>query len=364
MKHGIRRLLCAALVLLLLTGTALEDLGSPAESLSPLASAVETSGPNPEPATSMDLEILPAPDAIRFEVDSLHLGLGQLQPLKFSVEPEGAVGAYSYASSDAKIVRIGPDGILAGMAIGSAQITATAHNGTSATLNVTVVPYSDANPVFSVAHRGASGYCPDNSLAAFRRAAELGADMVELDVRRTLDGQIVVFHDSKINYNGRKYAISSLTMDAIRRANPDVCSLAEALECIAESDMEVIIEFKVAGIEAEVLEHVDKCSLQGRTKYGSFTLSVINKVKALRPSAETVYITNNKNTLNAVVKSPDKYSASIISASSSILNPTTIYKLHLAGKAVVAWTINAPSEIARFTAMGVDGIITNFPDYV
>ena len=312
----------------------------------------------------MELTVLPAPESIQFESNPLTIGLGELRPLHFIAAPENAVGVYTYASDNAKIVSVSEDGTLAGIATGTATVTVTAQNGTSAALEVTVVPYSSVNSAYCMAHRGASGYYPGNSLAAFRYAAVLGADMVELDVRKSLDGTIVVVHDSTISYNGKKYSVANLTLQQIRIANPDICTLDEALALIASTDMEVMIEFKIAGIEQDVLDCVDANGLQNRAKYGSFTLSVINKVKALRPSAETIYIMNTTDTLNKVVSNPSAYSASTISVSSSILTPTAIYRLHLGGKQVVAWTINSRSEIARFVAMGVDGITTDYPDYM
>ena len=315
-------------------------------------------------SASVELTVLPAPESIQFESNPLTIGLGELRPLHFIAAPENAVGVYTYASDNAKIVSVSEDGTLAGIATGTATVTVTAQNGTSAALEVTVVPYSSVNSAYCMAHRGASGYYPGNSLAAFRYAAVLGADMVELDVRKSLDGEIVVVHDSTISYNGKKYSVANLTLQQIRIANPDICTLDEALALIASTDMEVMIEFKIAGIEQDVLDCVDANGLQNRAKYGSFTLSVINKVKALRPSAETIYIMNTTDTLNKVVSNPSAYSASTISVSSSILTPTAIYRLHLGGKQVVAWTINSRSEIARFVAMGVDGITTDYPDYM
>ena len=313
---------------------------------------------------AMELEILPGPDSIRFDESALTLGLGETRTLSFAVEPENAVGAYTYASSDPRVVSVSDSGMLAGLAVGTAQITVTAQNGTSAALEVSVVPYSETHTAFCMAHRGASGYCPDNSIAAFKYAAVLGADMVELDVRKTKDGVLVVHHDATLSYKGKKYSIANLSMAAIRIANPDVCTLDEALECIAQTGMEVMIEFKITGVEAEVLDCVHSYGLQSRANYGSFTLSVIDKIKALEPSAKTVYIMNKADVLNKVVKNPEKYSADFISVSSAILTPTAIYRLHLGGKQVVAWTINTRSEIERFVAMGVDGITTNFPDYM
>ena len=70
-----------------------------------------------------------------------------------------------------------------------------------------------------------------------------------------------------------------------------------------------MIEFKISGVEAEVLDCVHRYGLQSRANYGSFTLSVIDKIKALNVFAKSVYIMNKADVLNKVVKNPEKYSA-------------------------------------------------------
>ena len=313
---------------------------------------------------SMELEILPGPDAILFDDVALSIGLGELRSFGFTIEPKDAVAVYSYSSSNPQIVRVGADGQLAGMGIGTADVTVTAQNGTSATLSVTVVPYCETNTAICLAHRGASGYYPGNSLEAFRHAAELGAEMVELDVRKTKDGAIVVIHDGTITYNGKKYNVAALTLKQLQIANPNVCTLDDALRLIASTGMDVMIEFKVSDIEPDVLNLVNACGMDGRARYGSFSLSVINRIKSLQPSAETIYIISSADVLKKVVANPQSFSASIISVSAAILKATDIYKLHLGGKQVVVWTINSRSEIERFISMGIDGITTDYPDYM
>ena len=71
---------------------------------------------------------------------------------------------------------------------------------------------------YAIAHRGASAYAPENTLAAFRKAAVLGADMWEIDIRVTADDRVVVFHDAALP-DGR--AIAEMTWDELRAAKPD-----------------------------------------------------------------------------------------------------------------------------------------------
>lgn len=315
-------------------------------------------------AASTLVEVLPEPDAILFEGDELVLAVGERRALSFSTLPEKVLTEYSYKTDNTAIVRVDQKGVLSGYGRGEAKVTVTASNGTSADLHVRVVAYADLNDPYIMAHRGASGYYPDNSLAAFEHAAELGADMVELDVRRTKDGKLVVFHDASIEINGRKKDIEDLKLSEIRKANPDVCTLEEALECIAGTDMEVMIEFKVSGVEKAVVNCVQNAGIADRALYGSFKLSVINRVKSLLPGARTVYIMQKEDVLEDVLEDIEDYSFNIASLKYSLLTERIVRDLHLAGKQVVGWTLNLVSEIRDAISMGIDGVTTDYPDRV
>jgi len=290
---------------------------------------------------------------------ALTIAQGTRGQIVFSQYPKPAtLPAVTYSSADPSIASVSAEGVVSGHLMGSTEITITDANGVSAGLTVNVVSYASMHDYIVVGHRGASGYRQDNSLDAFRYAATLGADMVELDVRRTSDGQLVCYHDASLD--GKD--ISSLTLKRIRQLDSRVCSLEEALTCIVQTNMEVMIELKISGLESDTVALVEKTGMTDRCCYGSFIPMVLYYVRELDPDAETVYILNNINSINNLIANPSAYNCDAASLSKTYLTYATIAKLHLAGLKVYGWTINEYSDIKTFLDKGIDGIITDYPD--
>ena len=313
---------------------------------------------------AVQVEVLPAPEAICFPESPLTIGVGSRHELAPLLHPENAVSGFEFESSDPKLVPVTSDGCISGLKKGSAHIRVTAYNGVSAELEVIVTDYYKTNPVSVIAHRGASGYYPDNTIAAIRHAAELGAAEVEIDVRKTKDGVLILHHDSTIKDGSKKREISQLSLKQIQKINPDVCTLDEALACIAETNMRVLIEFKVSGIEEKVLNCVEASALSQTARYASFKLDVLRKLHRLDESAQTVYLISDKDKLKDVEEDPDDYRSTTLSVKLELLSEKRIRMLHLAGKQVIAWTVNTRSDIEAARQMGVDGITTDYPDLV
>lgn len=327
-------------------------------------SAVITANTQNGITASTMVNVLPEPEAILFEGKTLTIAVGERRAILFSTQPEQVQTEYSYKTDNTSIVRVDQKGVLSGYGRGEASVTVTASNGVSGIITVHVVGYSELNDSYVMAHRGASGYYPDNSLEAFEHADRLGADMVELDVRKTKDGKLVVFHDASIEINGRKKDIEDLKLSEIRKANPDVCTLEEALECIGETGMQIMIEFKVSGVEKDVVNCVKESGVLDRALYGSFKLDVIKKIKKLLPDAHTVYIMQKEDVLEDVLEDIGDYNFDTASLKYNLLTEKIVRDLHLAGKQVVGWTLNLIDEIKNAVSMGVDGVITDYPDRV
>src|SRR5215218_2180875 len=118
-----------------------------------------------------------------------------------------------------------------------------------------------------IAHRGASAYAPENTLAAFELAARQQADMIELDVQRTADGALVIFHDDTTErWDGRARRVSECTLAELLTLDIDgekVATLAETCVFARERSMRMNVELKAAGFGAEVAqilraEHVEE----------------------------------------------------------------------------------------------------------
>src|SRR5512138_3758757 len=109
-----------------------------------------------------------------------------------------------------------------------------------------------------IAHRGASAYAPENTLAAFELAARQGADMLELDVQRSADGVLVVFHDDTTErWDGQKRLAAACTLAELRALDiggERVATLAETCAFAREHSMRMNVELKGAGFGADVAQ--------------------------------------------------------------------------------------------------------------
>ena len=214
-----------------------------------------------------------------------------------------------------------------------------------------------------IAHRGASAAAPENTVEAFRKARELGADWVELDVRRSSDGVAVVHHDALLP-DGRR--IGATNADELPA---DIPSLAEALE--ACDQMGVIIEIKnlpgdpdfddqnlvsyaVAGLAAAYLD-------PERSVVSSFDVSPIHAVKSVDPSISIALLCGLVDPASAVARAV-AYDMAGVHPYDSMCDAAFVNRAHQAGLDVFVWTVNNPRRMAELVALGVDGIITDRPD--
>lgn len=298
------------------------------------------------------------------EYGQITLGHGDSMQLAFSSWPRTLQGKISYSSSNPSAVYVDEAGKIYAVGSGASAITISDESGAAGKLHVTAKSYNEVHRPISIAHRGASGYYPDNTIPAFANASALGADMIELDILRTADGQIVCHHDTYVVYKGTSYDVEKLTLEQLRIAKPNVCTLEEALAVIAPQNILLQIEFKSTGGEAQVLQLVRNARMENRTCYGSFNYTVLTNMKALDSSAKTVFIVSDQGYINTLMANPSAYVMDIVSVSKSRLraNPYMIYQLHLAGKQVYGWTINTNAELREFASIGLDGIITDYPD--
>lgn len=227
------------------------------------------------------------------------------------------------------------------------------------------------------AHRGASGYAPENTLEAFRLAAELGADGVELDVQLTKDREIVVIHDEKIDRtgSGRGY-VADHTLEELRRYNynrtkpeyphADIPTLREVLELLRPTALTVNIELKTGvnfypGIERAVTELVKQMGMEERVIYSSFNHLSILKIKELCPAAKTGLLYHD-----GTVDMPDYAKRLAVEALHPAMYnmryPGFVRKCKELDIALHVWTANEPKRIQELLQYGVDAVITNYPD--
>lgn len=217
--------------------------------------------------------------------------------------------------------------------------------------------------MLKIGHRGARAYEPENTLRSFNRAVELGVDAVELDVRQTKDGELVVIHDPEVDKttNG-KGAVKDLTLKQIKSLDigkgEKIPTLAETLDFI-DKKVKILIELKDSGYEDEVLKAVHDRGLERNVIIVSFHEDALRKVRTLDGAVHTglIYVTH-KNPVKAALDLKAQYLLQLY----RFVHTADVQKAHDNGLKVIVWTINKSEEVAAYVKKGVDGIASDKPD--
>lgn len=228
-------------------------------------------------------------------------------------------------------------------------------------------------PVLNIAHRGASAYARENTAEAIEKAIELGADMVEFDLRHTADGAIILWHDRFIvDNNGRRVPVSTIAYDQLCRYTEKAGFRSPLFEDILREFGRRIafdIEIKTGGFEREIVELLGKYPPIFPPVVASFFPGVIRRIKKLNHSLRTGLIIGKKELprFRLLGKTIARYAALKTEADSvhlhrEIADSGLINELTDSGFAVYIWTVNEKDDIRKFIDNGVDGIISDRPD--
>jgi len=213
-----------------------------------------------------------------------------------------------------------------------------------------------------IAHRGASAALPENTVEAFRGAAERGADWVELDARRTADGALVVLHDAHLP-DGR-----ALIRERRSTLPASVPTLAEALDACA--GMGVNVEIKNSPEDPDfdrddavadgVIGLLHERGGRDEVLISSFNPHTVARCRALDPEVPTALL---------VFEPPADAVERVVAGGHRALHPYDVFvdaalvdRAHRAGVAVNVWTVDDPDRLAELARLGVDGLCTNVPD--
>ncbi|MEE9352852.1 MAG: glycerophosphodiester phosphodiesterase family protein [Candidatus Thorarchaeota archaeon] len=215
-----------------------------------------------------------------------------------------------------------------------------------------------------IAHRGASGYAPENTLKAFRTAWEMSADMVELDVQETSDGHLVCIHDFELprTTNGEGY-VGELTYREIKELDAGqgerVPLLSEVLD-FAVGRIGVNIEVKALNVEKLILDLVTERELLDSVMFSSFMHNTVRVIKNLNADARTAIILSEPR--DDAVRYALDFGANAINPPFETLTPELVKDAHEANLEVFPYTMNDASSMRKLLSIGVDGLITDLPD--
>jgi len=227
------------------------------------------------------------------------------------------------------------------------------------------------NPPMITAHRGSMAYAPENTISAFERAISDYADYVELDVKETKDGVIVVLHDANlkrttgVNKNIWEVDYEYVqTLDAGSWFSEDfaderIPTLKEVIE-LCKGKVKMNIEIKPTGhdknLERGVADLIKEYNLYDSCVVTSMKYSVLTKIKKLNPRIKTGY------TMTAAYgRFYEMQYADAFSIKHSFVTKNLVDMAHAHGKEVYVWTVNGDKDMEELTKMNVDNIITNNP---
>ena len=309
------------------------------------------------------VKVVGAPGSIRVQAGKPRLtydpatGKGDSTGLAVTL-PSGTASAIAFLGYDPDILEVSAEGVVTAVGTGVTRVTASTFNGKTASCVIRVrSAYEDC--MVNVAHRGGSGYWPENTLEAFRNTESTGATAVELDARTTKDGVQVVHHDPYFKSGGRKQYIDKLTLSQLKQKKPSICTLDEALDVIAATGLELDLELKDTADPEACVASVRRHNLQGRTVYISFEQSLLKKVRRLEPSARLGYIIKETPSgLDEIVSGLDAF---YIAQKSDYLTAANLLRWQNSGLLVGVWTVDDASEIRRWMDMGVDYLTSNYP---
>lgn len=237
---------------------------------------------------------------------------------------------------------------------------------------------NDPRAPIVIAHRGASAYAPENTIAAFKKAVEMGFDLIENDVRRTKDGVIVVSHDGSLDRcTDGTGQIADLTLDEVKAVSaglkfgPEykderIPTLEEALNAVP-AHVGYCIELKVPGLAEDVVRLVERMDRVDRTVIFAFDGSNGPIVKAADRLIPFLHLVGGpaEEKIARVPKIVDDaliYRADMIGVAEDILTPELVTAARRKGLSVWVWTVDDFERARECVLTGVDGIISNKPD--
>jgi glycerophosphoryl diester phosphodiesterase len=225
-----------------------------------------------------------------------------------------------------------------------------------------------------IAHRGASAYAPENTLAAFALAQRQGAAMVELDVQPTADGRLAVFHDDTTErWNGLPRPVRDCTLAELARLDirgERVPALEDVLAFAAETGMALNVELKAPGMGARCSALLHTFGLVEQVIVSSFSAAALVELRAAAPEVRRAYLMGT-DTRRPEVRARELWPFFALRAvGASAWHPyhdlplldRVIPLVRRAGYQVNVWTVDDPARMRALAALDVNGIITNRPD--
>lgn len=235
------------------------------------------------------------------------------------------------------------------------------------------------NSIIKVAHRGVPSLIPENTIASYKYALSLNIDMLEIDIHRTKDGKLIIMHDPTTERTTlEKGIIKDLTYDELLKYDigkwkgkefigERIPLLQEVLQLIKSTNTKLLIEIKhpdkYPGIEEELLNEILKKEIDiERIIIQSFDKNSVKKVRELNKEIKLGVLISKRHRLirNDTLQKISEY-AQYLNPNYKLLTKRFVKNIHTHGLKILPYTVNNHHNFERMMELGVDGIITDYP---
>ena len=225
---------------------------------------------------------------------------------------------------------------------------------------------SPTSTILRIGHRGACGHAPENTLASIEQAIVLRCALTEVDIQRTSDDELVLLHDERVDRttNGRG-RVADLTLPDIRTLDAGGGESPPTLDDVlkaASGRIGLILELKTGGSAYDVCAIVRGSGFTQPVIYASFLQEELQHVRRANPQAQTMILFTRLPANPGIVAV--RLHATHVGLRLDTVTEPLVNALHNQGLIVFAYTANQPTQVSKMKRLGVDGIISDFPDLV
>jgi len=231
----------------------------------------------------------------------------------------------------------------------------------------------DGRDMLTIAHRGASGYAPENTRAAFERAIEMGADMVETDVQLTLDGELVLIHDDHVDRTSDGLGpVADYSLDELRQLDMGAwfgdgfagerILTVEAFCTLVLPRIPAVLEIKDPLATGPLLDAIARLGIGNRVHVTSFSWSALLPATMMHGGLVYGYLSRTFNT--DIIRRCVERGIAQLCPPAALLTNALVDEAHAAGLNVRAWGIRERADVDRLFTTGADGATVNWPDWI
>ena len=226
-----------------------------------------------------------------------------------------------------------------------------------------------------IAHRGASGHAPENTLAAFRKAVSLGAAFIETDLQLSRDAHFVAIHDATVDRTTSGHGpVHDLTLAELRRldagswfgsefAGERIPTLEEILDFSKKHDVVFYLELKPSGSwggEHALIGALRESGEIPRAVVISFDVAILESLRKIEPTLMTGVLYEGR--IDRPVERAVEIGARQLAVRGDLVTPALLAAARKKDLQVVCWTVNQPAHMRLLIDAGVDGIMSDYPD--